>query len=260
MIDTHSHLYLEEFDNDRAEAVQRAIDAGVKHIILPNVDANSVNSMLNMMNDYPGYVDAAMGLHPTSVTADNAEFLKFVDSELATGKYIAVGEVGLDLYWDTTYLSEQIDVFMRQIDMANHYHLPVIVHTRNAMSQLIDSLSAYGDTLPCMIFHSFTGTAAEANAILSLEGNSRFFFGINGIVTFKNSNMEEMLHFVGTERVLLETDCPYLAPVPYRGKRNESAFVAKVRDKLADIFTLSSEEIDRITTANTLMAFPKLNL
>lgn len=260
MIDTHSHLYLEEFDDDRHEAVLRAKDAGVEHLILPNVDAETVGRMLEMVAEYPRYVDAAMGLHPTSVTADNTEFLNFVDTELASGKYVAVGEVGLDLYWDSTFLNEQIDVFTRQIAMANKYDLPVIVHTRNAMPQLIETLSSIATTLPTMIFHSFTGTADEAKEILVLEGDSQFFFGINGIVTFKNSHMEDMLHTLGLQRILLETDCPYLAPVPYRGKRNESAYVAKVCDRLANIFAVTPAEIDAITTANALRAFPKLKI
>ncbi|MDE6716539.1 MAG: TatD family hydrolase [Muribaculaceae bacterium] len=260
MIDTHSHLYLEEFDDDRMEAVQRAKDAGVKHLILPNVDADTVERMLGMVAEYPEYVDAAMGLHPTSVSADNARFLDYVDAELATGKYIAVGEVGLDLYWDSTFLTEQIDVFTRQIVMAKKYDLPVIVHTRNAMPQLITTLSTFKEPLPGMIFHSFTGTADEAKEILNFEGDSKFFFGINGIVTFKNSRMEDMLRTVGTERILLETDCPYLAPVPYRGKRNESAYVAKVRDRIAEIFALAPAEVDKMTTANAHRAFPKRSL
>lgn len=260
MIDTHSHLYLEEFDADRHEAVQRAKDAGVKHLILPNVDADTMEPMLLMAADYPGYVDAAMGLHPTSVTADNSLFLEYVDKELATGKYIAVGEVGLDLYWDSTFLAEQIDVFTRQIAMAVKYHLPVIVHTRSAMPQLIATLAAFPDQLPTMIFHSFTGSAEEAREILNLEGSSQFFFGINGIVTFKNSHMEDMLHTVGLERILLETDCPYLAPVPFRGKRNESAYVERVCARVAEIFGTTPAEIDAATTANALRAFPKLKI
>lgn len=260
MIDTHSHLYLEDFDPDRAEAVARAKGAGVKHLILPNVDAETVEQMKRMHEAYPEYTDMAMGLHPTSVTKDNEEFLQYVEAEIATGKYVAVGEVGLDLYWDREYENEQKEVFARQIAMAAKYGLPVIVHTRNAMPQLTELLGDYRGELPTMVFHSFTGSADDARQLLALEKNgNKFYFGLNGIVTFKNSKPEEMLKCLGLGRILLETDCPYLAPVPYRGKRNESAYVVKVCEKLANIFGTTVQEMDRITTENARKAYPKIN-
>ncbi|MDD3320811.1 MAG: TatD family hydrolase [Paludibacter sp.] len=252
MIDTHSHIYSEEFDADRAEVIQRAKDAGITQIILPNIDSESMPRMLALEAEYPDFCHAAIGLHPTSVKSDYESELKIVESELGKRKYVAIGEIGIDLYWDKTFLKEQIKVFQKQLSWALKYDFPVIIHVRNSFKETMEVLEPLKGSELKGVFHSFTGSQNEANEILSYGG---FKLGINGIVTFKNSGLSETLKSIDLENIILETDSPYLTPAPYRGKRNESAYVQYVCEKLADIYNLNVSKVDEITTQNALDLF-----
>jgi TatD DNase family protein len=252
MIDSHSHIYAEEFDADIAEAIQRAKDAGIKHIILPNVDSESLPRMLALETNYPNYCSAAIGLHPTSVKSDYQQELKLLKSELERRSYIAVGEIGIDLYWDKTLLKEQIICFKQQIEWALEYNLPIIIHTRNSFRETMNALQPYKNKGLKGVFHSFTGSLAEAEEMLELGG---FLLGINGIVTFKNSGLAETVSKIDIQNIILETDSPYLTPTPYRGKRNESAYLAIICKKVAEIYNISAEEVSKITIQNSLKLF-----
>lgn len=252
MIDTHSHIYAEEFDVDIAESIQRAKDAGVKHIILPNVDSESLPRMLALEASYPDYCSAAIGLHPTSVGENYQHELAIVKSELERRKYIAVGEIGIDLYWDKTFLPEQIIAFKQQIEWALESNLPVIIHIRNSFRETMNALEPFRNKGLTGVFHSFTGSLSDAEEMLAFGG---FLLGINGIVTFKNSGLAEVISKIDIQNIILETDSPYLTPTPYRGKRNESAYLAIICKKLAEIYNLSTIEIAQITTQNSLKLF-----
>lgn len=259
MIDTHSHIYLPEFDEDRDAVIMRAQEAGVKHIILPAVDFESFPAMWKLHDKYPEYTSLAMGLHPTSV---NKYFKTPLEHTLmnifGSQEYVAVGEIGLDLYWSQEFLEEQVFVFMEQMMAARQIDLPVIIHCRNAIYEI---LAMFADILkehfPPIVFHSFTGTPKEVQMIRSFGKHTEFYFGINGISTFKKANLDATIKEIGLEHLLLETDSPYLAPVPYRGKRNESAYVAQVCKKVAEVLGVSYEEVDEITTRNANSIFTK---
>ena len=257
MIDTHSHIYSEEFDVDRADVIQRAKDAGIQRIILPNCDSITLPQMLALEADYPDYCHATIGLHPTSVKADYKEELALIKSELERRDYLAVGEIGIDLYWDKTLLAEQIIVFRQQIEWALEYHLPAIIHVRDSFRESMNVLASFKNSGLTGVFHSFTGTLAEAQEIIDFGG---FKLGINGIVTFKNSGLAAVVEKIDLKHLLLETDSPYLTPAPYRGKRNESAYVSLVCEKLADIYHVSANEIDDATTKNARELFTKLTM
>lgn len=255
-IDSHSHLYLEEFSKDLPEVIERARQAGVKKILLPNIDSTTIDSMLAVCSAYRGYCYPMIGLHPTSVNASYKEELAIVERKLsASGDFIAVGEIGLDLYWDKTYLKEQIEAFDRQINLALNYGLPLVIHSRDSFEHIYDILSGYRETPLKGVFHSFTGNAREAGKLMEFEN---FMLGINGVVTFKNSNLAETLRAIPSERIVIETDAPYLTPVPYRGKRNESAHLKYILAELAGIYRLSIEEMAAITGENTLKIFERV--
>lgn len=257
MIDTHSHIYLEEFDEDREEVIARAKAAGIRHIILPNVDFDTFGQMHSLNIDHREYTSMAMGLHPESVGSHNGALLEQVDEQLATGNYVAVGEVGIDLYWDKTYYKEQRMVFINQINFAVKYQLPMIIHVRDGIEVIQDILGYFSkNELPQMDFHSFTGTPED---VRNLRKFGDFYFGVNGIVTFKNGHLEETVKEIGLNRILLETDSPYLAPVPNRGKRNESANIPYICAKIADILGVTSEEVSAETDKNAVKLF-NLNL
>jgi len=247
MIDTHSHIYDEAFESDRAEMIERAKNVGVKKIILPNVDSRSLPKMLKLTNEYPDYCYAAIGLHPTSVQDDYKSELELVKSELEQRKYIAVGEIGIDLYWDKTFYKEQVVAFQQQIEWALEYKLPIIVHVRDSFRETMEALKPFHGKGLKGVFHSFTGNIDEANEILEFGG---FMLGINGIATFKNSTLDETLRQVSLDNIILETDAPYLTPMPFRGKRNESSYLKYICEKLAEIYNVDFDEIDRITTRN----------
>jgi len=256
LIDTHSHIYSEEFDADRAEVIQRAQSIGVRQIILPNCDSTTLPQMLALESLYPDYCRATIGLHPTSVKEYYAEELALIKSELERRDYLAIGEIGIDLYWDKTLLAEQTIVFRQQIEWALEYHLPVIIHVRDSFRESMNVLSGFKDSGLTGVFHSFTGTQEEAQEIIAFGG---FKLGINGIVTFKNSGLAAVVEKIDLKHLLLETDSPYLTPAPHRGKRNESAYVSLVCEKLASIYQVSVREIDEATTRNARELFTKLD-
>lgn len=251
MIDTHSHIYSEEFDADRAEVIANAKAVGVDHVILVNVDRTTLEPMRELVIRYPEYCQMAIGLHPTSVTANYVDELNSVAAELKRGDYCAIGEIGIDLYWDETFKQEQICVFETQLQWAIDYDLPVIIHTRKAFAEVFASLSKFKGLGLRGVFHCFGGGIEEAKKAVSLG----FFLGIGGVVTYKNSNLSDILLQIGVEHVLLETDAPYLPPVPYRGKRNEPKFLVEIAQKLALVFQLPVGKIDEITTNNAKRLF-----
>ncbi|MBR4922483.1 MAG: TatD family hydrolase [Bacteroidaceae bacterium] len=253
MIDTHTHLFVEEFKDDFPLVIQRAKDAGVERVFMPNIDDESLDDLLDSCARYPGYCYPMLGYHPTSVDGSSLAKVMRMKEHLVDGHpFIAIGEVGLDLYWDKTYLHEQQVVLDEQIHWALEWNLPVVIHCREAFAELFDLLEPYKRTELKGVFHSFTGTIDEAQKALEYDN---FMMGINGVVTFKKSTLPEVLKQVPLDRLVLETDSPYLAPTPFRGKRNESSYVGKVADKLAEIYGLSSAEICSITTRNALKVF-----
>ncbi|MDR0370595.1 MAG: TatD family hydrolase [Prevotellaceae bacterium] len=257
MIDTHSHIYSEEFDDDRELVIQRAKDAGVKKIILPNVDSDSLARMLVLEEQCPGFCFAAVGLHPTSVKDDYEQALSLVKKELERREYIAIGEIGLDLYWDKTYFKEQQKAFVCQIEWALEYSLPVIIHTRDSLAETIELLTPFKNSGLRGIFHSFGGSLSDAENILNFGG---FLLGINGIVTFKNSGLREVLKHIDLKHIVIETDAPYLTPVPFRGKRNESAYIYYIVRELSAVYNRGEAEIISATTHNASSIFGKLEL
>ena len=256
LIDTHSHLFLEEFSEDLPQVIERARSAGVTHIFMPNIDSTTLDSMLSVCNTYNDYCFPMIGLHPTSVNADYEKELEIVARELRSfNKYIAIGEVGMDLYWDKTFLKEQQIVLDKQINWALEYDLPVVIHCRDAFGYIYNVLEPYKNTSLKGVFHSFTGTDDEAARILEFSG---FLIGINGVVTFKKSRLPEVLTKIPLEKIVLETDSPYLTPVPNRGKRNESAYVKDTLMKVSDIYRMSPEAVGRVTSENALKVFGML--
>lgn len=257
MIDTHTHLYLPEFDPDGGgdAAVRRAIGAGVSHMIFPNVELATVAPMHALAARFPGRISCAMGLHPTEVGEDWRDALGQIFDHLGDGsRYVAVGEVGIDLYWDASRRDEQMQALALQADKARSLRLPLIIHCRDGLDETLEVLSDYAD-VPA-VFHSFGGTAADVERV---GAAGPYMFGINGIVTFKNSRLREVLPAIGIDRILLETDSPYLAPVPHRGKRNESAYLPLIAAHIAAQLGMSSAEVAAATTANArrLFALPQ---
>ena len=256
MIDTHSHIYSEEFDANGDEVIQRAKEAGVTKIVLPNVDAQSLPRMLELEAQYPDYCYAAVGLHPESVKENYQIELDIIREELERRKYLAVGEIGIDLYWDKTYQTEQIRAFQTQVEWAIEFNLPVIIHVRNSHNETIQALKPYSGKGLKGIFHCFGGTPEEAAEIFSLGD---FKLGIGGVVTFKNSGLAATLMHIPLEKLVLETDSPYLTPVPFRGKRNESSYLRYVAARLSEIYAVPQDEVNRITTesANSVFSWLK---
>lgn len=253
LIDTHSHLFLEEFSDDLPQVMQRAQEAGVSHIFMPNIDSTTIDSLLSVCAAYPGFCYPMIGLHPTSVNETYERELAVVREHLsAPNDFVAIGEIGLDLYWDKTFLNEQLLVFEQQIRWALEYHLPVVIHSREAFEHIYKVMQPYKNTPLTGIFHSFTGTPEEAAKLLEFD---RFMLGINGVVTFKKSSLPETLQTVPLERIVLETDSPYLTPVPNRGKRNESANVRDTFLKVAEIYRMNPERVAEITSENALKVF-----
>ena len=253
MIDTHSHIFEPDFADDLPEVIARAKEVGVEKIFMPNIDDTTVEAMLGVCRQYPSCCFPMLGFHPTSVDADAMPKVKEMKKRLTEGhSYIAIGEVGLDLYWDKTYIKEQKMVLEEQIQWALEWELPLVIHCREAFPELFEVLRPYKETKLTGVFHSFTGTTDEA---VKLMDYSRFMVGINGVVTFKKSTLSETLKMLPLERLVLETDSPYLAPVPFRGKRNESSYVIKVAVKLAELYGVEIGEVERQTTANALKVF-----
>lgn len=256
LVDSHSHLFLEEFSDDLPLVIARARVAGVSHIFMPNIDSTTIGPLLSVCNTYKGYCFPMIGLHPTSVNADYEKELAVVESYLRqTHDFVAIGEIGLDLYWDKTYLKEQLMAFEQQVEWALEYKLPVVIHSREAFEYIYKVLAPYKKTPLTGVFHSFTGTAGEAARLMEFEG---FKIGINGVVTFKKSSLPEALKEIPLERIVLETDSPYLTPVPNRGKRNESAYLKDILLKVAEIYGQPVEKVAELTSENALNLFGML--
>jgi len=254
MIDTHTHLYLDEFAPDNGAAVERAIAAGVEKMIFPNVDSGTLTPMRELHARYPMATRMAIGLHPTEVSDEPAEAqLRFVADELATrpDDYVAIGEIGIDLYWDSQHRLRQMDVFDAQMSMAAVRDLPVIIHCRDGLDEVLEVIDGL-EKKPRGVFHSFGGSADDVERI---RRRGDFYFGINGIVTFKNSGLRDVLPVIGADRILLETDSPYLAPVPMRGKRNESAYIIHTACHVAGTLGITPQALDEMTTASARSLF-----
>lgn len=255
LIDTHAHLYLEQFDEDRDEMLQRAKQQGVGKFYLPNIDSSSVERMLSMEAQYPGECFAMMGLHPCSVKEDYKKELSIVEKWLDERPFAAVGEIGTDLYWDKAYIEEQKTVFQIQAGWAKALKLPIVIHCRDSMDLTIELVQQAQDGRLKGIFHCFGGTLEQAKAIIDLG----FYLGIGGVLTYKKSGLDTVLQQIPMEHLVLETDSPYLAPVPFRGKRNESAYIRHIAEKLAEVKSTSVEEVERGTTENAGKIFGAKN-
>ena len=252
-IDTHSHLFLEEFAEDLPLVMQRAKSAGVSRIYMPNIDCSTIKPLLDTVAQYPDYCFPMIGLHPTSVNADFREELKVMKEMLdQSHPFVAIGEVGMDLYWDRTFINEQFEAFETQIQWSAEYQLPLVIHSRDSFEEVYQVIKRNEHKNLKGIFHSFTGTVEEAERLLQFDD---FYLGINGVVTFKKSTLPEVLKSVPLERIVLETDSPYLTPAPNRGKRNESANVKDTLLKLAAIYQCSPENVAETTTMNALKIF-----
>ena len=252
MIDTHTHLYAEEFDEDRKEAIQRALDKGITGFYLPAIDSESHAKMLQLEAEYPGKVFSMMGLHPCYVKPETWEKeLEMVKNYLDQRTFPAVGEIGIDLYWDQSTLDIQVKAFEQQIDWAIEKDLPIVIHTRESFDETFEVLEKKKHPKLRGIFHCFSGNLEQAKHATDLN----FILGIGGVVTFKNGKIDQFLQEIPLDKIVLETDSPYLAPVPYRGKRNESSYLDLVAGKLVDIYGVDFSEIDRITTENAKKLF-----
>ncbi|HTO38242.1 MAG TPA: TatD family hydrolase [Brumimicrobium sp.] len=251
-IDTHAHLYVEQFDEDRDEMVKRAIDNGVSKLFLPNIDIASIPKMEQMVKDYPGVCYSMIGIHPCDVVQDWEKQLQEMKSYYKKGHHIAIGEIGIDLYWDKSLQKEQTEAFRAQIQWAKEEKLPIVIHARDSFDEIFEVVDQENDEHLFGVFHCFTGTEEQARKIIDYGG---FKMGIGGVVTFKNSGVDKAIQNIDLSHFILETDAPYLAPAPYRGKRNESAYIPLIAKKLSDIYAVSEEEIGRITTQNALNLF-----
>ena len=251
IIDTHCHIYLPEFDADRDEVVKRSVSAGVQTILMPNIDSTSVASMLAAEESFPGICLPMMALHPTSVRENYRQELEEVEARLAEHKYYGIGETGIDLYWDKTFINEQLISFRRHLELAEHYQLPVVIHARESLDVIIREIDAFGSGRVTGVFHAFPGNAEEARQVVDMG----FLIGIGGVITFRNSRAGEAAIEAGINKIVVETDAPYLAPVPYRGKRNESSRLTLVIDKLSELLAISPAEVADKTTANAKKLF-----
>jgi len=251
LVDTHAHLYLPEFDTDRADVVASAVAKGIETILLPNIDSGSVGALLDMCNTFPAHCKPMMGLHPTSVKADADQELQLVKDELEKGIYVAVGEIGIDLYWSVEYKDLQINVFREQLRLAKKFDLPVAIHTREAFPLILDLVEQEMNSGLSGVFHCFSGSAEDASRIMELG----FMMGIGGVITYKKSSLPEVVAGIPMEFLLLETDAPFLPPVPFRGKRNQSDYLIYVAQRLAEVKQLRLEEVAAQTTTNALRLF-----
>lgn len=251
LIDTHTHIYLEQFDKDRPAAIERALQAGVSHMLMPNIDSRSVAPMLAVANEYPGVCIPMMALHPTSVKQNYLDELDQVAGWLEKKQFVAIGETGIDLYWDTTFIGEQKDSLARHVHWAAQYDLPLVLHARNSLDEIFDVLAAHSHLSFNGVFHCFPGDARQAARVLEMG----FLLGIGGVVTYKKSLMPEVVKFAGLDHIILETDAPYLSPVPHRGKRNESAYLIHMAERIAELTGAGLEEVAAKTTANARRLF-----
>jgi TatD DNase family protein len=251
LIDTHTHLYTEAFDEDRDQVIKNAIAKGIERFYLPSIDSKYTSRMYDLEKEYPNHIRLMMGLHPTHVKENCKEELQHVEQNLSQHRFAAVGEIGIDLYWDQTFLKQQQEVFNTQIRWAKEYELPIVIHCRDAFDEVFEILEDHRGEGLSGIFHCFTGTKDQADRAIDLN----LKLGIGGVVTFKNGKIDQFLDQISPDHIVLETDAPYLAPVPFRGKRNQSEYLVHILQKLALIYRRSASEIATITSKNALSVF-----
>ncbi len=251
LIDTHTHIYLNEFDSDRDLAIERAMDKGIKFMMLPNIDITSVESMQTVCRKYPTNCFPMIGLHPTSVKPDYEQTLAHLESHFKTQTFYAIGETGIDLYWDKTYLKEQEKAFIIQMEWAVEHKLPIVIHSRNSMNEIIKLVKDFNNPALKGIFHCFPGSLQQAHEVIKMG----FLLGIGGVVTYKNSGLAKVVEAIDLKNIVLETDAPFLPPVPYCGQRNESAYIYDIAAFIAQIKHISVEKVAEITTHNALALF-----
>ena len=250
-IDSHAHLYLPDFDEDREEVITRALNRDVTKILLPNIDMNSVEPMLKMVNNYAGVCFPMIGIHPTYVKEDYADQLLSVEHWINREKFIAIGEIGIDLYWDKEFLEEQIIAFRKQLEIALEFNLPVVIHCRESFDEISTIIDDFKGKGLKGVFHAFTGSIKQAAKVI----DAGFMIGTGGIITFKNAGLDKTIAELGPDSIILETDSPYLAPVPYRGKKNESSYIPIIAGKIGELTGKSHAEIAEITTLNAIKLF-----
>lgn len=253
-VDTHAHLYLEKFDEDIDDVIKNCIKNNVERIFLPNIDSSTIESLNNLSKLYPDNCFPIMGLHPCSVNDNYKSELSIMQGWLEKEKYYGIGETGVDLYWDKTFKSQQVEAFEEQINWSKSYDLPIIIHSRESLDITIDIITQNQNGVLSGIFHCFNGNIEQCKKIV----DNNFYMGLGGIVTYKNAGLDEMIKYLPLEKMLLETDSPYLSPVPYRGKRNQSSYIPIIADKIAEIKGLTTKEIMTVTTQNAARIF-KLN-
>jgi TatD DNase family protein len=251
LTDTHTHLYLDAFDLDRQQVIENALENGIRYMLLPNINSDSAENIINLWLQYPENCFPMMGLHPTSVKENFKEELDLVAEWHEQERFIAVGEIGIDLYWDKTFQKQQEEAFRFQIDLALKKDLPIVIHSRESFDEIVSILKENKNTGVKGVFHCFTGNIDQANLVIEMG----FMLGIGGVVTFKNSGLAETISKIDLKHLLVETDSPYLAPVPFRGKRNESAYARIIAQKIADIKNTSLSEVAKITTENAIQLF-----
>ncbi len=256
LVDTHTHLYLKDFASDIDAVIKRAEDEGVEKFYLPSIDSSETENLFELERKYPGKCFAMMGLHPCSVKENYKEELSFVAGWLQKRKFAAIGEIGLDFYWDKTFSTQQYECFHQQINWALQYDLPVVLHTRAAMQQSLDVIKEYKDKNLHGIFHCFSGTLQNALDVIDLG----FYLGIGGVITYKNSGLAEVIKEIDLKNIVLETDAPYLTPIPFRGKRNESSYLKYIVQKIAELKNITKEEVSEITTQNAKHTFCSSNM
>jgi len=251
-VDTHAHVYLPEFDDDREAIINNALRARVERILLPNIDLETITQLRKCTTSHPSIFKGMMGLHPGSVKGDFRAQLDLIKKELFANSYIAVGEIGIDLYWDKTYFKEQVIAFREQIEWAIDLQLPIVIHARDSFEEIAQVLAEYRNTALKGVFHCFSGSSDQMKKALSFDN---FLLGIGGVLTFKNGGLDKIIHEAPLNRLVLETDSPYLAPAPNRGKRNEPAYIRLVAEKLATVLNLPIETIEETTSQNALQLF-----
>lgn len=251
-VDTHAHIFSKEFNHDRDNVIVRAKSQGVKYMVLPNIDSASIEPLLNVCSSYKGFCFPAMGLHPTSVKENFEKELHVVEKHLREKRFYAVGEIGIDLYWDKTFIEEQKSAFRQQLKLAKELKLPVIIHARNSFDEIFEIVEQENDQNLRGVFHSFTGTIDQYKTIVGFEG---FLLGIGGVVTYKHAGVDKVVKEMDLNHILLETDSPYLSPVPHRGKRNESANLIHIAQRIAHLQDVSLKRVAEVTSDNALNLF-----
>jgi TatD DNase family protein len=252
LVDTHSHIFAAEFCHDLTDVIGRAKDAGIIYMVLPNIDSSSISALHSVTNQFPNFCLPCMGLHPTSVNSNVENELQIVEHQLNKQDYIGIGEIGIDLYWDKTFLEQQKLAFRHQLKLAKKFHLPVIIHSRNSFDEIFEIVDQENDSSLRGIFHSFSGTLEHYKHIVEYGG---FMIGIGGVVTYKNGGIDKIINEMGINHIVLETDSPYLSPIPHRGKRNESSYIVYVAQKIAEIKDIPIEQVAKVTTQNACKLF-----